>query len=309
MEFSADEFLPNGELVAHVASRAVREGAIPSGWRGLTYYRFERPVPSHWDDVASLSLCIVVQGRKRVRLCGIDYFYDPFHYLVMTHSLRFEAEILVASAARPFLSLVLQVEPSIVNEVMAEMHEQNTMLLRQPLSARPAVYVSPLEQNLVEATLRFMRALDTEMDHRILAPLYLREIVYRLLQAEQCQRLAEAAMWEADANRVTAAIRTMRTDMSKSLTIADLANSLAMSQSAFAHLFKSATGVPPYQFMKQLRLDRARTLLVHGRSVNEVVTAVGYSSVSHFVHEFKRHYGETPGTYAKRYGRRTDRTA
>jgi AraC-like DNA-binding protein len=73
-----------------------------------------------------------------------------------------------------------------------------------------------------------------------------------------------------------------------------------MSQSAFAHLFKSVTGVSPYQFVKRLRLDQARVLLVEERrSVTEAAATVGYSSLSHFINEFKRHFGVTPGVYAE----------
>ncbi len=39
----------------------------------------------------------------------VDYFYDPFHYLVMKRGLRFQAEILQASPQRPFFSFVLAI--------------------------------------------------------------------------------------------------------------------------------------------------------------------------------------------------------
>ena len=91
----------------------------------------------------------------------------------------------------------------------------------------------------------------------------------------------------------------MREDLARSMTVTELADAVAMSPSAFAHVFKSVTGVAPYQFLKRLRLDRARVLLVEeGRSVSEAAAAVGYSSISHFINEFKRHFGVTPGSYA-----------
>ena len=98
---------------------------------------------------------------------------------------------------------------------------------------------------------------------------------------------------------MSAAIASMREDIARPVTVAGLAEAVAMSPSAFAHVFKSATGVSPYQFLKRLRLDRARVMLVEeDRSVSEAAAAVGYSSISHFINEFKRHYGVTPGSYA-----------
>jgi AraC-like DNA-binding protein len=295
-----DELVPAGELVDALARKTALQGPNRSEWRGLTCYRFERPQTPHWDEVRSLSLCVVVQGRKRVRVGANDYFYDPFNYFVMTRGMRFQAEILEGSPAKPFLSFVLQVEPAVVNRVLSDIRERTTVLYQRPPPSPPVAYVTAFDQNLVGAVLRFLRALDTEADRRVLAPIYLQEMVYRVLQTEQCGRLAEAAMREADTNPVSAAIAYMREDLSRPLTVSDLAEAVAMSQSAFAHLFKSVTGVSPYQFVKRLRLDRARVLLVEeGRSVTEAAATVGYSSLSHFINEFKRHFGVTPGVYAE----------
>ncbi|MGH9008669.1 MAG: AraC family transcriptional regulator [Acidimicrobiia bacterium] len=295
-----DELVPAGELVDALARRTPLPGPNRSEWRGLTCYRFERPQTPHWDEVRSLSLCVVVQGRKRVRIGSTDYFYDPFNYFVMTRGMRFQAEILEASPVKPYLSFVLQVEPAVVNRVIADIHERTTVLYQPPLPKPPAAYVTAFDQNLIGAVLRFLRSLDTEADRRVLAPIYLQEMVYRVLQTEQCSRLAEAAMREADTNPVSASIAYMQEDLSRPLTVADLADAVAMSQSAFAHLFKSVTGVSPYQFAKRLRLDRARVMLVEeARSVSEAAAMVGYSSLSHFINEFKRHFGVTPGLYAE----------
>jgi AraC-like DNA-binding protein len=56
----------------------------------------------------------------------------------------------------------------------------------------------------------------------------------------------------------------------------------------------------PYQFVKRMRLDRARELLVQdGMNVSEVARHVGYGSSSYFTAEFKRHFGAPPRKYAQ----------
>ncbi len=79
-----------GELVASIARQALNEGPTSTAWPGLTFYRFEQRVATNWDEVSSASLCMVVQGRKRLRIGSINYFYDPFHYLVIKRGLRFQ---------------------------------------------------------------------------------------------------------------------------------------------------------------------------------------------------------------------------
>src|SRR5439155_24913239 len=80
----------------------------------------------------------------------------------------------------------------------------------------------------------------------------------------------------------------------------DLAEAVSMSESSFAHLFKATTGVSPLQFLKQLRMEQARRLLLGGSNVSETADNVGYSSLSHFISEFKRYFGKSPKAYTQR---------
>lgn len=297
-----EEIVRTGEVVALVAEAAPAEGANESPWPGLTFYRFERRVPLHWDTVGSLSLCVVAQGRKRVRIDGVDHHYDPFHYLVMSRRMRFQAEILEGSPTKPFLSLVLQMPPQLVTDVLHQMQQRSASLFRsRPRRPGRTVYVSPFDQTMTGVLHRFLQSLGSETDRAVLAPMYLREVVYRLLHADQCHRLVEEAAQGPDANPITAAIAFMRDHLHEPITITDVADEVCMSTSAFAHLFRETVGVSPYQFLKDHRLDAARAALVNeGCSVSEVAARVGYSSLSHFISQFKRRFGETPGAYAER---------
>jgi AraC-like DNA-binding protein len=299
-EPALEERLTAGDLITELTRLAPKVGANECAWPGMTTYRFISPQSAHWDEVQSLALCCVVQGRKRVVVDGVDYLYDPFHYLVFTRGMRFQAEILEAGPQLPFLSFVLQIDPGIVRQVSTDMADRTTTTFHRPTtpSTVPA-YVSAVQQNLMGAVLRFLRSVSAGADRRVLAPGYLREISYRLLQAEQCSRLLAAAMTEHENDPVTAVIRYLRERMSEPVTVAELAEHVFMSPSAFAHLFRDVTGMAPYQFVKTMRLDRARVLILEdGLGVGEASQQVGYTSLSHFINEFKRHFGVTPGTLA-----------
>jgi len=63
------------------------------------------------------------------------------------------------------------------------------------------------------------------------------------------------------------------------------------------------------RFVKELRLDAARTLLLSdGVRASEVALRVGYESAAHFSRDFKRRFGTSPARYARRarQGRDTD---
>jgi AraC-like DNA-binding protein len=295
-----------GGLIDELSRRATREGGNTGLWPGLTIYRFTSPGGPTWEEIQSLSLCIVAQGRKAVTADGATYEYDPFHYLVLNSHLHFQAEILQASPAEPFLSFVLQIDPSVVRQVSSDMIERRTTAFRHPAGEgggkerpEPNGFVSALDQELAEAVLRFLRSIDTGADRRVLAPMYLREMVYRVLQREQYSRLLAIAAAEAASNPVSAVLEYVRAHLSDPLTVADLAEQVSLSPSAFAHLFREVTGRSPYQFVKEIRLDKARELLIDGQlTVVRVAQEVGYGSVSHFISEFRGRFGVTPRTYS-----------
>jgi AraC-like DNA-binding protein len=295
----ADEVHTSRDLVAQLLALTPRVGPNPAGWPGLTCYRFTEPVEPCWEEVRSLSLCVVAQGRKAVEVGGRTYHYDPFNYLVLGSSLHFRAEILEATPASPFLSFVLQIDPGLVRRVTADILDRRTTTFTRPRPIRSErAFVTPLDIGLMGAVTRFLHAAQARSERRVLAPIYLREMVYRVLQAEQYARLLEVAASEDSANPVSTVISHVRANLSEPLTVRDLAERVALSPSAFSHLFRDVTGRSPHQFVKQIRLDRACELLVVGElSVTQVSRAVGYASASHFINEFRSRFGTTPRAY------------
>ena len=71
-----------------------------------------------------------------------------------------------------------------------------------------------------------------------------------------------------------------------------------MSTSSLHHSFKSATTLTPIQYLKRMRLHRARQLMVdEGCLAAEAAFRVGYESPSQFSREFKRLFGQPPRRY------------
>ena len=297
-----------GELVDLIAGRAVAEGSNESSWPGLTYYRFNGPVRAHDQVMASLSIYVIAQGHGRVHFNDQTCVCGPCDFFVVAQGTRLVTDVLEASRDRPLLAVILQIDPVLTIELLREIEQYLERSAppsepNKPPGSEPA-YVSPLGHELTGALLRFVRALDTDVDRHVLAPLALRETTYRVLRTGQSAALAEAAYLENAGNRITTAIAFMRDEMDRPIRVEDMANHVSMSVSAFAHLFKATTGSAPYQYLKRLRLDRARALLVEeNQAVGEACHAVGYGSVSHFITEFKRMYGETPRSYASRLRR------
>jgi AraC-like DNA-binding protein len=88
-------------------------------------------------------------------------------------------------------------------------------------------------------------------------------------------------------------------NLKRPMTLDAIAAAAGMGKSGFARLFREHVGVPPHQYIVQLRLERARALLASGRSCGEIASQAGFSDQSHLNRWFRRAYGVTPGEYRR----------
>lgn len=73
-----------------------------------------------------------------------------------------------------------------------------------------------------------------------------------------------------------------------------------VSSSQLTRLFRKQFGVPPYMWLRRLRMERAAELLLSGGlSIGEIAHRVGYRNASHFVRDFRMHFGCSPGKYRR----------
>jgi AraC-like DNA-binding protein len=90
-------------------------------------------------------------------------------------------------------------------------------------------------------------------------------------------------------------VRYVEAQIGRRRTLADLARGTGRSLSTFKRRFREMTGQSPATWLRERRLERARILLqTTDRSVTDVALEVGFSSVSHFVHAFRRRFRTTP---------------
>ncbi len=82
----------------------------------------------------------------------------------------------------------------------------------------------------------------------------------------------------------------------------DMAELMGYSVSHFRALFRRELGISPYQYLMEMRMERAGRLLREtSRAIKEVGRTVGYGEAAHFYRAFRRYYGCTPGGYREKY--------
>jgi AraC-like DNA-binding protein len=278
------------ELAERVA-RAVPEDGTVEAPGGLRLLRQSSPTPKE-HGVSSPAFCVIAQGSKEVLLGDDCYRYDANHYLVTAAALPTATRVTEASEERPYLGVVLGLDPALVGSVMVEASHPGP----GEKAAVRAFEVSPLEVGLLDAVVRLVGLLDAPADEaRFLRPLVTREIVFRLLKGEQGGRLRQIAVLGGHSHRIARALERLRKDFDRPLRIEDIARELGMSVSGFHHHFRAVTAMSPLQFQKRMRLQEARHLmLAEDLDAASAGYRVGYSDASHFTREYKRLFGAPP---------------
>jgi AraC family transcriptional regulator len=99
---------------------------------------------------------------------------------------------------------------------------------------------------------------------------------------------------------VSDAVRFIQANYARDLSLNDMAESVHLSPFHLARLFKQTLGISPHQYVIQVRVSSARSLLSAGsgeRSLAEVASAVGFADQSHLTRHFKRITGVTPSQF------------
>jgi transcriptional regulator GlxA family with amidase domain len=119
--------------------------------------------------------------------------------------------------------------------------------------------------------------------------------VDRVRGKEERQRVALQARFGALQPKLTEAVTLMEANIEEPLSTDDIANLAGISRRQLERLFKQYLGSLPSRYYLELRLQRARQLLLETNySIVQVGLMCGFSSGSHFSTAFGALFGNTP---------------
>lgn len=112
------------------------------------------------------------------------------------------------------------------------------------------------------------------------------------------ERRSTALSATIDDEDVIAALDYLETHAGEPITIEDVVSQLNISRRSFEIRFQEAVGTTPHQMLRQLRLDRAKRLLVEtDQSVADIAFASGYCTPTHLSQAFRKELDITPTEY------------
>ncbi|MDI3473292.1 MAG: hypothetical protein PWQ48_1573, partial [Thermotogaceae bacterium] len=236
------------------------------------------------------SICIAVQGAKRLFLGDETYIYDIKHFLLTSIDLPVTTQIIEASEEKPYIGITWQINMDILLELIME---HNFSIQTKQVSR--GVTLGTVTVQILDAFRRLIELLEEPENISALLPIIHREIIYRLLISEQGPRLVQIALVSNHGHYITKSINYLKKHFSEPLSVKELANFAGMSVSSFYQHFKALTGMTPLQYQKKLRLNEARRLILsEALDITNAAFQVGYESPSQFSREYKRLFGISP---------------
>jgi len=192
--------------------------------------------------------------------------------------------------------LSVNVAPFLVEELISEIGSiqggaqilfRNTVISDESIRAIAATLVSEVDQGMLGR--------DTMLDALV------RQLGVHLLRSHVgIRRSASIETSRAGPvdRRLRRAIEFMHDNYSRELALEEIAGAAYLSEFHFARMFKQITGVTPHYYLANVRLERARKLLLETTlPISEIAAMVGYQSQSHFTRIFRSVTGVTPRVF------------
>jgi len=280
-----------GQMLAELVGNIIQtDGDCKTHIPGLMMVRrsnVTNPMPCFYG----LGLALTVQGAKRLTLGEEVFDYAPGQSLLTSMDLPVVSYVTRASNAQPFLGMLLTLDTLAIAQCAASMHFPTSL----KTSASLGISVVNLDDGLLDAIIRLVQLQNDAPLISLIAPLIQQEIIVRLLCGEHGSTLRYLVTAGSPGQQIARVISWLKQHYTEDIAIDDLASKAHMSPSTFRSHFRAVAGMSPLQYLKHLRLQNARQLmLTEDIDAGSAALRVGYESASQFSREYTRLFGAPP---------------
>ncbi|MFD2934752.1 AraC family transcriptional regulator [Spirosoma flavum] len=180
-------------------------------------------------------------------------------------------------------------------------HESISAIMNEPSGGTQAIRVPYSEERIA----LFDRMFDTFLkgystSNLLFANLTLPFFLASFILPENFQKEIVASGTTTPTNK---AILYMQANLTKAITLDNIAQSINLSTSFFSRRFKQDTGYAPIEYFNHLRIQKACQLLhFSDLRINEVASQLGIDDPFYFSRLFKKQMGVSPADYRKSEG-------
>ncbi len=242
-------------------------------------------------SIIDTCLVLVLQGNKVSMVGESTLTFDAKNYLVVPTTLPFECETF-ASENEPFIAIIISINKKMMYEVITAVSKQEPIESKQNSIG---VFSDEVTLEIEDLTLRFLNMLQSKEESTILGESLLKELFYRIAVGKNSNFLHRLFLDNNNEAKIARALKVIHTQCETSLDISTLARQEDMSVSSFHTHFKNVTSHTPLQYIKKIRLNKAKDLIgIHNYQVVDAAREMGYDSASQFSRDFKSYFGYPP---------------
>lgn len=235
--------------------------------------------PGHWHE--HIELHYIMEG-------GGDFYIDQRCVTVR------EGDLLIVNSGElhtgyctdpPYCSFVIIADPADLSAELGNRRYQFATRIREDGTVRHLVERIADESERQDPGYKpLCRALTTEL------------LVYLCRQHATGHQPERVALRRKNAlERLEPVLHYIEMHLAERITVEELARQLCLSEDRFGHLFREGVGLAPLQYINEVRLRKAMTLLqTEAYTVTEIAEAVGFRDYNHFGRLFRKRYGCTP---------------
>jgi AraC-like DNA-binding protein len=122
--------------------------------------------------------------------------------------------------------------------------------------------------------------------------------IYEVFEAPSGKRMAKITT--SDRERIHEARDILTGNLENPPTLTELSRRVGINTTKLKRGFRQIYGISPYALLRRERLRLACRLLGDKHpNITEISHHLGYCDTSHFIREFSKQYGTSPGRYAK----------
>ncbi len=229
---------------------------------------------------------VILQGSKSMSVGDRTLRYDRTTYFVMSIDLPAVGSVHPSVSGEPCLAVSLTLDPTVLSTLFADLPKpasrvENTL----------GFSVAPVTTDLMDAWVRMLRLMGDPDAIAALAPVYEREIIFRVLQAPHGWMLREIAAPDTAMARVNMAIQWIRRDFAEPIGVERLAERASMMRLGISPPLQGSHQLEPFAVSKTgspapgQNTDGGPCQERHG------CFEVGYESATQFSRDYSRVFG------------------
>ncbi len=280
----------NSKILEEANKLIINENLNSTYLEGVNLYKISESIKKA-PLVYDICIIILLQGEKTIFLNDKQFTYNKENYLVVPTTLPVECESMV-SPDEPILAMTFEIDKMKMLDVISSLSAQEK---KNSDDTFMGIFEGKVNDSIEDIIYRLLKVLQSEEESRILGESIIKELYYRIAVGENAHFLHHMFIDQKKETKIAKSLKNIHDNYNKSIDIETLARSEDMSISSFHKYFKEITTYSPLQYIKKMRLNKAKELIEKkALQVNDTAYEVGYVSVSQFSRDFKSYFGYPP---------------